>query len=669
MKSTPEILKQENALAERAAGYWLLGAAVVVLLPHAARFPVWLSAVLATLFAWRFLMVRRAWPAPNRWWRWLLTAVLAILIYRQYGTLFGRDAGSALLAAMLALKFMELQRLRDYVLGVLLIYFLIVLGFLYSQAMWLVVYLLAVFVLTTATLIRLAVPGARARFAVRLAAVLLLQALPLMLAMHLLFPRLQGALWTFPQDAQTGITGLTDEMSPGSIRELSFSDEVAFRVHFQDAVPPPAQRYWRALVLWTTDGQRWTRSTDPRGSLAYEALDAPLAYSLTLEPSNTPWIPALDLPAQAPFGARLRSGFVLEARSPVRERLTLELTAHTRYRMHTLTAAERRAALQRPERVSARVQALAARWRETARNDMDVVNAALAHFRTENYFYTLTPPLLGDDPVDEFLFEARRGFCEHYSAAFVTLMRSAGIPARVVTGYQGGEVNPAGNYLIVRQLDAHAWAEVWLPDQGWVRVDPTAAIAPERIEYGADALRRLVARGAALGRAAPEALRGMLALDALDRVRQQLRLSWDAANTAWQRWVLGYDRTRQRELLAQLGFEDVNPLRLLGLLALLVALTMGLYVFATRRRAPRLDPTQRAYLLFCRKLARNGLARAPQEGALAFATRGAQQLPQHAGAIHAITQLYLRLRYGGVDDDAQRRIFAEQVSAFRLPRG
>ena len=668
MKLSPEALKQENALAERAAGYWLLGAAVVVLLPHVARLPVWLGMVLAALFAWRFFMLRRAWPAPNRWLRWFFTAMLVFLLYRQYGTLFGRDAGSALLAAMLALKFMELQRLRDYVLSVLLIYFLIVIGFLYSQAMWLVVYLLAVFVLTTATLIRLAVPGAHARFALRLAAVLLLQALPLMLAMHLLFPRLQGALWGLPQDAYAGLTGLSDEMRPGSIRELSLSEEVAFRAHFHTTLPPPAQRYWRALVLWSTDGKSWTRGADPRASLAYEALDTPLAYSLTLEPSNKPWLPALDLPVQAPSGTHLRSGFVLEASAPVRERLSLELSAHTRYRMGTLDAAERRAALQRPEQISARVQALAAHWRETAGSDAEVARAALAHFRAEKYFYTLTPPLLGDDPVDEFLFETRRGFCEHYASAFVTLMRSAGIPARVVTGYQGGEYNPAGNYLIVRQLDAHAWAEVWLPGQGWARVDPTAAIAPERIEYGADGLQRLLARGTSLGAVPPEALRGMLALDVFERARQQLRLSWDAANTAWQRWVLGYNQTRQRELLAQLGFEDTEPLRLVGLLALLVALIMGLYVIVTRQRAPRPDPVQRAYLDFCRKLARRGLVRTPQEGALAFAERVTQQLPQHADAIRTITHLYIQLRYGDVCEDAQRRVFAHQIAAFRPPR-
>jgi transglutaminase-like putative cysteine protease len=668
MMSTPEILEQENTLAERASGYWLLGAAVVVLLPHVPRLPVWLSAVLAALFAWRFFMVQRAWPAPNRWWRWSLTALLVFLLYRQYGTLFGRDAGSALLAAMLALKFLELQRLRDYMLSVLLIYFLIVLGFLYSQAVWLVVYLAAVFVLTTATLVRLAVPGARARFALRLASVLMLQALPLMLAMHLLFPRLQGALWGLPQDAHAGLTGLSEEMYPGSIHQLSLSEDIAFRAHFQGAVPPPAQRYWRALVLWTTDGKGWTRGLVTRDQLNYEAQGTPIFYTLTPEPANRPWLPALDLPAQVPPGTRLRSGLVLETAIPARGRLSLEMSAYTQYRMHDLQESERRAGLQHASPISPRVQALAARWRESAHSDADVVNAALTYFRTEQFFYTLEPPVFEDDPVDEFLFEARRGYCEHYAAAFVTLMRSADIPARIVTGYQGGELNPAGNYLIVRQLDAHAWAEVWLPGQGWARVDPTAAIAPERIEYGTEGIRRLLARGAALGGLPPEALRDLLALGTIEQFRQQLSLSWDAANTAWQRWVLSYDQTRQRELLAQFGFEDVNPLRLFGLLALLVALVMGLYVALTRQRVPRPDPVQRAYISFCRKLANVGLIRAPQEGAMTFAERSARQLPQLAEAIRAITNFYLCLRYGGKEDIELEREFARRVASFRPRR-
>lgn len=669
MKSTPEAVRQESVLAERAAGYWLLGAAIVVLLPHVSRLPIWLSAVLAVLFAWRFFMIQRVWPAPGRWWRWSLTALLIFLLYRHYGTLFGRDAGSALLAAMLALKFLELQRLRDYVLSVLLIYFLIVLGFLYSQAMWLVVYLAAVFVLTTATLVRLAVPGARARFALRLAGVLMLQALPLMLAMHLLFPRLQGALWGLPQDAHAGLTGLSDQMYPGSIHELSLSEDIAFRAHFHGAVPAPAQRYWRALVLWTTDGKGWTRGMMAQTQLNYEALGSPVSYTLTPEPANKPWLPALDLPAQIPPGTRLRSGLVLETVRPAHGRLSLEMSAHTKYRMKDLQRGERSAGLQRPETISPRVQALAAGWRRAARSDTEVISTALAHFRTEKFFYTLQPPALEDDPVDEFLFETRRGYCEHYAAAFVTLMRIAGIPSRVVTGYQGGELNPSGNYLIVRQLDAHAWAEVWLPGQGWTRVDPTAAVAPERIEYGTEGIRRLLARGAALGGMPAETLRDLLALSSFEQVQHQLRLSWDAANSAWQRWVLSYDQARQRELLARFGFEDVNPLRLFGLLALLVALIMGLYVLLTRRRAPRPDPVQRAYFAFCRKLAQFGLVRAPQEGALSFSERGARQLPQLADAINAITHLYLRLRYGGNEDVELLREFTRQVAEFRPQRG
>jgi transglutaminase-like putative cysteine protease len=668
MKAAPEIVQQEQALAERAAGYWLLGAAVVVLLPHVPRLPLWLSVVLAMLFGWRFLMLQHAWPVPSRWLRWLLTAGLAALLYRQYGTLFGRDAGSALLAIMLALKLLELRRLRDYMLSVLLIYFLIAIGFLYSQAMWVVVYLLAVFVLTTATLIRLAIPGARTRFALRLAGVLLLQALPLMLVMHLLFPRLQGALWGLPQDAYAGLAGLSDELRPGSIHELSLSEDIAFRAYFHGAPPAPPQRYWRALVLWSTDGKRWVRGAEPRGSFDYEAQAAPLSYSLTLEPSNKPWLPALDLPIRAPAGSRLRAGFVLEAAAPVRERVSLELSALTRYRLRTLDASERRAALQQPAQISARVLKLAARWRAAARDDADVVRAALAHFRTENFFYTLEPPLLGDDPMDEFLFEQRRGYCEHYTAAFVTLMRAAAIPARVVTGYQGGEYNPAGNYLIVRQSDAHAWAEVWLPDQGWVRVDPTAAIAPERIDYGANGLRRLLARGTRLGDLPAETLRDILALDVFERAREQLRLTWDAANSTWQRWVLGYNQTRQRELLAWFGFEDVPPARLIGLLALLIALVMGLYVVFTRPRPLRPDPLQRVYFDFCHKLGHIGLVRAPQEGAFSFAQRACRTRPELMDSIRNITQVYLRLRYGGEKDADLYQELVNRVSALRLPR-
>lgn len=655
-------------LPARASGYWLLSAAIIVLLPHVLRFPLWLTAVLATLFGWYFLLLRRAWPAPNRWLRLALTLLLAFLVFRQYGTLFGRDAGSALLAIMLALKFLELRRLRDYLLSVFLIYFLIVIGFLYSQALWLMLYLVGVFVVSTATLIRLAVPGSDTRYTLRLAGMLMLQALPLMLAMHILFPRVQGSLWGLPQDAYSGLTGLSETMQPGSINELSLSEAVAFRAQFTGSAPGRAQLYWRALILWTSDGIQWARATELRRSSAYQPIGQSLNYTVTLEASNKPWLPALDLPNHAPPDGRWNAGFVFEAAQPVRERVRYALVSHPRYRTGALAADERRAGLQLPERLSMRIQQLAATWRTQARDDADVVAAALRHFRNEAFYYTLQPPLLGDDPMDEFLFDVRRGFCEHYAAAFVTLMRSAGIPARIVTGYQGGEFNPAGNYYIVRQSDAHAWAEVWLAETGWTRVDPTAAIAPERIEYGADGLRRLLARGALLGGLPADAVRGLLSLTWLEQVRQQTRLSWDAVNTTWQRWVLDYGRDRQQELLARLGLRGATPYIMVGILAAIVIMLLIAYALSGRRRVPGHDPVRRAYLDFCRKLARAGAVRAPSEGALAFAERSAALLPQSANHIHEISNLYMRLRYGGLSDhDAQQDMNA-RVASFRAVR-
>ena len=649
-------------LPARAAGYGLLASAVVALLPHLPRWPWWLNLLLALLFGWRALMLRRGWPVPGWPIRTTLTVLLVALVFQHYGTILGRDAGSSLLAAMLALKFLELRRLRDYMLAVFLIYFLIMLGFLYSQEPWLVLYLLAVLVATTATLIRLALPRFTGRRAAHLAMVLLAQALPLMLVLHLLFPRIQGSLWGLPHDAYAALTGMSDEMYPGSISELSASDEVAFRAHFPAELPNSADLYWRVLVLSNTNGRIWTRGGGGTEVPQHEPLAPALPYSLTVEPSNKPWLPVLELPVALPPGVRGRGDLTLETPQPIRERVVYELAAHTRYRARHLDGNERRAALALPSS-SARVQALARQLHQD-RSDRDTVRAALAHFREQEFHYTLTPPLLGDDPVDEFLFETRRGFCEHYAVAFVSLMRSAGIPARVVAGYQGGEFNPNGRYFIVRQSDAHAWAEVYLAENGWTRIDPTAAIAPERVEYGAEALRRLLARGAPLGQLLP----GALDLDALDQLRRQARLALDTVRNGWQQWVLGYNAARQRQFLAALGFPDIHPARLVAMLALMVAALLAVYVWVTRARAAPLDPVQRDYLRLCRKLARVGLVRAPHDGPLDFAARCAHQRPDLAKRLHQLTALYVRLRYRPDTDRTHRRLFHQQVASFRPRR-
>lgn len=652
---------RRDELPDRSAGYDLLAAATVALLPHVARFPWWLTPGLAALFVWRFLMLRRGWPAPGRWLRVTLTALFALVVYRHYGTIFGRDAGSALLAAMLALKFLELRRLRDYMLSVFLIYFLIVVGFLYSQEPWLVLYLLAVFIATTMTLVRLALPGIGHRRAMRLASVLFAQALPLMLVMHLLFPRIQGALWGLPQDAYAGMTGMSEEMHPGSINELSLSDEVAFRAYFNAGSPAPADLYWRTLVLTHTDGRTWTRGPRGRTPPTLQPDGPALAYTLVVQPSNKPWLPALELPARPPAGVALRSGFVLEDAQPIRERKSFDLIAYPRYRALRLDETERRAALELSPQTSSRVRALADTLR-AGHDDAATVRAILQYFHAEKFSYTLTPPLLGADPVDEFLFDSRRGFCEHYATAFVVLARAAGIPARVVAGYQGGEFNPAGRYYIVRQSDAHAWAEVWLADRGWTRADPTAAVSPERIEYGAEVLRRLLGRGVQLDNLPP----GALDLRWFERIQRDTRLALDAVRSSWQRWVLGYNTDRQREFLAALGLGEFGAARLVGMLAGIVALILAGYLVYNRPRSPRLDPAQRAYLDFCRKLARAGLVRRPHEGPKDFAARCARQLPGSSADIAAISDLYGRLRYGREDGPEVLRDFIRQSRRFRI---
>jgi transglutaminase-like putative cysteine protease len=613
---------------DRNTAHWLLASVLLVLAPHAAYQPLWLSLGVLTLLAWRTLLTLRAWPVPGRLLRTALTLLMTLLVYNHYGTVFGRDAGIALMCGMLALKLLELRSQRDYLLAAFLLYFLILASFLYSQSLWLAAYLLGAVLLCTATLVRLAQPGAEARYALGLAGRLLLQALPLMLVMYLLFPRIQGSLWGLPVDAHGGVTGMSDELRPGSINQLSQS--------------LPAAR-------------------------GFEGEGAPVDYVITFEASNKPWLVALDLPATQPPNLRLQPGFVLAAAAPVRERLRYPLTSWPRYRTGALAQRERTAALQLPADIGERTRALALQWRAQSINDADVVQAALNYFHTENFIYTLQPPLLGNQPVEEFLFDVRRGYCEHYASALVTLMRAAGIPARALAGYQGGEFNASGNYLIVRQSDAHAWAEVWLEQRGWVRVDPTAAVAPERIEYGADAVRRLARQGASFGQLPAEAMRRALSLGWLESLARQGNHLWDAVDTLWNEWVLDYSVERQQQLLRRLGFHTPSPLLMVELLAGLSALL--LLGYATYGwRVPARDPVQRAYQKFCRKLARVGLVRAPHEGAQDFARRCAQQRPEVSGDIAHITQHYVRLRYGAAADRQEQQQFERAVAAFRVPR-
>lgn len=640
---------------------WLLAALAAVLLPQLLRLPFWLIPGCIALLGWRAAIDLRGWALPGRWLRLLLTFLGIGAVLLAYRTLFGPDAGLALLSVMLCLKLLELRTLRDATLVIFMGWFLVAGGFLVDQSIFVGAYLLLTVLLLTAALIALNHPAGPAhRYYLRRAAMLLMQALPIMVLLFVLFPRLPGPLWGVPKDSLVARTGISDHMTLGTISELADSEAVAFRVQFDGPIPPADQLYWRGPVLWTTDGRRWDpipRTAAPRWFIeapSYQALTDPIRYALTLEPHDKHWLFALELPAAVPSGINVTADFQLLLPRKAATRQRYELAAHTRYRTAALAEEPRRLGLQLPVDRNPRSRALARQW--SVLEPAEIVRTALAHFRDQPFWYTRKPPLLGDNAIDEFLFDTRRGFCEHYAAAFVTLMRGAGIPARVVTGYQGGESNPLADYLIVRQSRAHAWAEVWLEGQGWVRVDPTAVIPPQRVETESD-LQRFRSTSAPMLD---------VNLDWVTRNLARLRYGWDALNNAWNQWVLGYNHERQRELLQRLGllyFGWQGALAFLfGTIGMVLA-AVALYLLHQGRQRP--DAVVRLYTRYCRLLARCGLRRAPHEGPSTFARRVAAARPDLAAASNEICGLYTALRYGTADADRLLPRLHAAVARFR----
>lgn len=637
---------------------WLLASLVLMLAPLAPHLSPWVPVLAAILGLWRYRIASQRQPLPPLRILLPLTLLGAAGILASYHTWFGRDASVALLVMMTALKLLESNSRRDFTLLIFLACFISLTGFLFSQSMLVGAYLIVPLTALTATLIGINHPNGTlpAHRKLRLAGLMLGQAAPVMLALFLLFPRAPGPLWGVPKDAYSGMAGLSDNMSPGSISQLSQSDAVAFRAEFQGKLPSPSQLYWRGPVFWHYDGRTWSPGMQA-ASLPLEWVDArrdEVSYTVTLEPHNKPWLFLLDMPATTPLDSTLSHDRQLLARQPVRTRTRYTGVSSLGYRLEpNLDPLARQVALQLPHEGNPRTRQLGKEWAAAGASSEAIVQRALNMFREQPFVYTLRPPLLGDDSVDEFLFSTRRGFCEHYAGSFVFLMRAAGIPARVATGYQGGEINPVGNYLIVRQADAHAWAEVWLPERGWVRVDPTAAVSPQRVEAG-------IAAALPAGEPVPMLVRGDFSL------LRKLYLNWDALNNGWNQWVLGYNEKRQLELLSRLAGSQVSwqdmAVWLMASVGLIVLAISAAMLRGSRRRV---DALQAAWLQFQRKLARNGIARELHEGPLDFGRRAAQQLPFRAAAISAIAARYAQLRYGRPATREQVEGFRQRIRTFR----
>ena len=649
---------------------WIITSAVIVMAPHTLEQPLWLAFSVAGLLAWRYAGLHHNWYQPGGIVRITLAILLAGAIFKEYGTILGRDAGMALLAGLIALKFIESRTIRDYLLVIFLLYLMVLGDFLYSQSLAHGAYMVLAVTLCTATLVRLNLDHDRVpQFSLRLAGVMLAKAIPLMLIMYLLFPRLQGGLWGLPSDAYAGRTGLSGSMNPGSISQLSQNTAAAFRVEFDGKVPEHNSLYWRAIVMWDTDGREWrvgARLPVETGQVI--RYGRPVNYTITLEPSNKPWMVALDRPSTVPDIAFRKAGYLIQGRKLVQKRVRYTMQSQGQRHTNDLVDVTRRRALALPRNTSDRVKALAGSWRRQYVSDRGLAEAALHYFNQNGFAYTLQPPVLGNNPVDEFLFEARRGFCEHYATSFATLMRAAGIPARIVVGYQGGEYNENGDYMIVRQSDAHSWTEIWLKGEGWVRVDPTAAIAPERIELGFDAIQRLQDQGLPLGNLSPDMIRRAMKLGALASAWRNTRLLWDSFNLQWYRWISDYGWDRQEKFLNSLGVYAPTWLGLLAGLLGAVAVITFVIAWAMRLRRKPIDPAVAAYNKFNRKLAKAGLVRKPSEGANDFALRSSEKLPEQKQSIVAIASIYNELRYGESSKELLEKM-QKLVREFEVPKG
>jgi len=638
---------------------WAAAALAGGLLLHIDRLPPWIPAAALILMLWRLAAARTRIPLPGQIGKVMLVLAIAFGVYARYHTFNGLAPGTSLLTLMAALKMLETRRRRDRMVLIGAGLFLLLAACLDRQSLARAPLYLAQSWLCCTALAIVATDGLPARAGLMIAGRTLLLAVPLAALLFLFFPRLAGSFWALPR-GEEALTGLSDSMTPGSIGKLTTSYDVAFRARFEGAVPAPEQRYWRGPVLHDFDGATWTRGAgDARARVPWQFSGPPWRYRVALEPSRHRWWFALDTPAQSPDAAvRLTSAYELLAQRPVSEPTSYEALSYTaKGATGPLSDWEYYEDSRLPPGRNPRSVALARQLRARAGSDAAFVSAALGFLRSGGFVYSLEPEELGTEQIDDFLFRTRTGFCGHYASAFSVLMRAGGVPARVVTGYLGGDWNSIGGYLMVRQSDAHAWVEVWLTGRGWTRVDPTAAVEPARLQRGAlDLLPGAMSTSTRLLRASPW----------LSHLLQR----WDAANSWWNDRVVKFDYGAQIDVLELLGIhaKDARTLGWAFIAALLGWLAVIAWTFRGGPRARRPDATARAYALLCRKLARGGLAREPQQGPLAYAQALRTGRPGLTPEAQALLERYAQLRYGRPSPDTHAREVEEFARALRRLR-
>ena len=626
---------------------WLAFGVALASFPHWQRLPIWIPASHLILLAARLYLPIKF---PALWYeqkntinisRVVLMFAGVLGVYGSYGSLAGREVGIALLVLLAGFKIFESNSKRDFYISTYLGYFLIITNFFYTQTIPTATYMMFVIIIMTAGLIDF--NDTRQQLTLykryKFAGSLLLQSLPLLLVLFVLFPRINGPLWGLPKDAYTSVTGITDEITPGTISQLVQSNEVAFRVTFKDKVPEQSKLYWRGPVLWKTNGRKWTSgrgSTDERPE-RIEYIGDPIEYEVTIEPSNKKWLFGLEMVSNLPAKSYLTTDYQLKALQPIRARKAYSLTSYTAFYINKTENKDLERGLYLPKIPHPKTRELASRIRDEYKEPQLIIDATLNWLKQQGFVYTLTPELISGDTIDDFLFNSKQGFCEHYATAFTVLMRAAGIPARVVAGYQGGEVNPIGNYLIVRQRDAHAWTEVWLEGKGWIRIDPTSIISPIRVNEG-------------INNAMPDALidipLGIENNETALRLWERLRNTVDMVNYQWAQWVLGYGPEKQKQFIKHLGIEAFDWVKLTFYLVVLLGIIVAAITAYIFLKAPTSsEPAKKYYDIFCKKMAKVGIKRKAHEGPVDFAKRISETRDDLGTETKKITNLYILIRY------------------------
>jgi len=647
-------MKQAEQIPRNAL-FWIVGCQALLVAPHALRLPIWVLLLYAAAFVWRLQMARGRWPMPPRTLKLALILAVSVGIAQAYGSMVGLEPTVALLLAAFALKLIESVRRHDAYVLIFLGFFICVTEFLFTQDLAVTLYMGIVVWLLVTALLAVHREGAT-RFEwqpLQLSALMLLQAVPLMLVLFFLFPRL-GPLWSVPLKNHTATTGMSDTLRVGDVSNLVQSSEVAFRVLFEAEVPPMRELYWRGLVMSVLEDDRWRGlryfEIPParRRAPSPDQLGRPLDYRVLMAPTQQNWLYALRHAEPQQRGIMALPDFRLYSPMPVESELSYRVRSWPEAPLQPQLNDWRRDVETRlPMDSSPRTRALATQLRAASVSDLDYVRRVLQRFREQPYRYTLRPPLLGTEPVDAFLFDTRAGFCEHYASAFAVLMRAAGVPARIVAGYQGGEINPLNGTVVVRQFDAHAWNEVWLRGQGWVRVDPTAAVSPERIEYGLE--QAMAEEGSFLADSPLSPLR-YRSVDWINR----LRLQYDALSYRWQSWMVGFDSETQLDVLRDL-LGTVSVRRFVAVMLTAFALVCSVIALSLfwQRRIPQ-DARTRVLRRLLRKLRYGGIEPQPGEPPGALLLRAAAQHSEQAEELLRLRRLLLALLYGRSADDRER---------------